>query len=127
MRLMKTRRMFRRAGTAPRYRSGAALLLLSVLVELSFQQFSWSQEGAKMVTNNVTGIQEPLTQQDGKAIKEALMEAILRSEDLSLHKLAAEVKSAAPFIDSSGTLYLKTWRLDRQKGRLVKRPLGVSE
>jgi hypothetical protein len=100
---------------------------LALCIALPTQHLSCYEQGEKMVQENEVSVPERLTQQDGEAIKKALLEAIYRSEDPSLHKLAAEVESATPFVDSTGTLYLKTWRLDRGRGRLIKRPLGVSE
>lgn len=73
------------------------------------------------------GIPSKLTTSDGVEIKDGLLKAIRSSQDPSLLELIPEIESASPVTDSGETLYLKTWRLDRKRGRILKRPVGVSE
>jgi hypothetical protein len=80
-----------------------------------------------MAEDHSTNLPKTLTQPDGEALKQALLEPLRRSEDVELYKLADEVANAKPWIDSSGDLYIGTWRLNRKTARLVKRTLGVSE
>ena len=118
--------MFRRGGIALKFRRTVAIVWLAAFGLLP-HDLACERKGGRMVPNGESGISSRLTQEDGLAIKDGLLKAISRSEDSSLERLVPEIESATPFIDSDGTLYLKKWRFDRNKGRIIRRPTGSSE
>lgn len=77
--------------------------------------------------NDKNHFPETLTSKDGKNIKQALLEALSRSQDSEIRKLADEVMSATPWFESGVTLYIGYWRLDRQKARLIRRIPQITE
>ncbi len=68
-----------------------------------------------------------ISDNDTTVLQEALAGALERSDDVSLHPMAGDVRTAEPRRDRGGTLYIGQWRLDPIKKRFILRPLQARE
>jgi len=106
-------------------RTVTTLLAVVVLLPLTACTDSVLQDGG--ATSSEAEKADVLSTEDADAIKSGLLQAIAASDDPGIRELHDEVREEKAWIDASGTLYLGSWRFDRRKGRLIKRPLRARE